>query len=277
MTRQGTLEVDVVADRRGRTRVTHLLQSYPQRVTAPLYADADPRSAYLCVQSPSGGIFADDTLRTEVTVGSGGHLLMTSQSATQVFDGDVGSGATHAQRFTVRDGGILEYVPREIIPHADARFAQDTEVAVDGTGVFVGWEMIASGRIGHGERYRYRTVSTRTTVRVDGVIATCDAIRVGAAERRPPERLIGANYLATGLIVAPRHDVTALHDEIHERLLRCSLVSGVSVLPESIGVIVRVLADTAPPLRRLLADLVATHRRVLLDMNPPPKRLLREE
>lgn len=280
MIEPGVLDVDVVADVRGRTRVRHLRQAYPQRVTTPLCVDVDPRIAYLCVQNPSGGIFADDSLYTTVAAGPGSHLLFTTQAATQVFDGHDGPGATHHQRIRVADRSVVEFVPREIIPQADSRFAQDTEIDVRGSGLFVGWEMLASGRIGRGERFRYRSLVCRTTVRVDGEVVARDALRLRRHEGRVdgagslPGRLIGADYCATLLVVAPTRSTGALQNALRSAFDALDVVSGISALQAESGLIVRVLGTRAPAMHEALAECLAAIRSELLILAPPPRRLI---
>lgn len=272
MTVAGVLEVEMVADARGRSRVQRLTQAYPQRVTTAAHADVDPRIAYLCVQNPSGGIFADDDLRTEVSTAAGSHLLFTSQAATQVFDGHVGPGARHLQRIRVCRDSVLEYLPREIIPQANSRFTQRTEIDVEHGGVFLGWEMLAAGRIGHGERYRYRSVECRTSVRVAKRVVARDAMHWHADTA--PARLVGADYCATLLVVAPGSDHVELEYALRQSMEGCDATSGISVLPFDAGVIVRLVGGRAPALRSALKHLVGASRRTLLNLQPPPSRLI---
>lgn len=270
----GTLHVEVIADCTGKTRTRRLEQSYPQRVTAPLYVDTEPGIAFLCVQSPSGGIFADDALQTTVSATEGGHLLLTSQSATQVFDSAVGAGASHAQRFHVGHDAVVEYVPREIIPHAQARYRQLTRVEVCSGGVFLGWDVLAAGRIARGERHRYRSVCARVEVSVDGRTVARDAVRLDHGTCESRARLVGGDYLATLMIVAPGRDVAPLHHDIAAYFDAQGLVGGVGTLPADAGLLVRIVGASAPGLRRAAAHLVGLHRRHLLRLSPPPPRLL---
>lgn len=262
-----------MVDRAGRTRVASLRQSYPQRVTAPLYVDSNPQAAYLCVQSPSGGIFSDDRLRTAVTAHTGSHLMLTSQSATQVFDGP-GPGARHDQKFDVRSGSVVEYLPKTVIPHSQASYTQSTDINVAGDGVFVGWDSIAAGRLGHGERFRYRTVQARMAVAIDGEMVARDAISLSDESASSRADLIGADYLATCVVIAPGRDLADLLDASHLAIEAPGCRGAASMLPASCGIIVRLISDRAPPLRKVMSSLVGLHRRHLLSMDPPPSRIL---
>lgn len=255
----GELTVHTLADATGSTRIAELRQRYPQRVTTALHTDADyPHAAVLCVQSPSGGTFSDDDLRTTVRCAGGTHLHLTSQAATQVFAGD-GPGARHRLRFTVASGAVLEYLPKTIIPQSDSMFTQSIELAVDEGGVYIGWDAIAAGRIAHGERFRYAGVDNAFTVRVrDRVIARDRQLITAGAP-------VGADYVATLLVVTP-----GLAPEPALAAVRATLaghpgvLGGAGELPHRAGVFARLTARRAPELNQVCRALQAAARHTVL-------------
>ena len=89
-----------------------------------------------------------------------------------------------------------------------------------------------------------------------------------------PERLIGANYCATLLVVAPTRSTGALQNALQSALDALDVVSGVSALPGESGAIVRVLGTRAPAMREALAVCLASIRAELLMLAPPPRRLI---
>lgn len=258
MIASGTLAVRVVADDTGRTRNAAVQQRYPQRMTAPLYCDpAFPHAAFICVQSPSGGTFSDDDLSTTLVADPGTHLRVSTQAATQVFAGS-GPGARHHFTFTVGPGAVLEYLPRTTIPHASSRYLQVMDVEVDATGCYLGWEAVAAGRLGHGERYRYLSYDSTVRISVAGRTVARDLILL-----EPPSaaRLVGADYLATLMVVAPDADSAALLETVRTVVadLPTSVYCGASQLPSEVGILVRMTTDHAPELHRaqqLLLDAV---------------------
>lgn len=259
----GELGIEVVADSAGRTRTASLRQRYPQRVTMPLHCDPDrPGAVTLCVQSPSGGTFSDDELRTTVACRAGSHLHLTTQSATQVFAGD-GAGARHHLDFTVDRGAALEYYPGTVIPHTDATFTQTIDVNVETGGLYLGWEAVAAGRIAHGERYGYHTYDSAILARVDGRAVARDrqVIRPGTDAMS----LLEGDYLATLLVVAPGADIEALLRRLRATLDDGSGCSGgAGRLPAHAGVFLRLIAQRAPDLHRARTDLFAAARRELI-------------
>ena len=264
----GELGINVVADASGRTRATSLRQCYPQRVTMPLRCDPDhPGAATLCVQSPSGGAFSDDRLRTTVRCDPGTHLHLTTQAATQVFAGS-GPGARHRLSFSVRDGAVLEYYPGTVIPHADSTFCQRLDVDVARGGIYLGWEAVAAGRIAHGERFGYECYDSAFVVRVDGRPAGRDRQVIRPRTADTGGCLIEGDYLATFVAVAPGRTVDGLLDEVRRILTgRDDWHGGAGRLPADTGVFVRLGARHAPALQRARRSLFDAARAVLLPVN----------
>lgn len=259
--RPGELALRVVADGTGRTRIADLRQRYPQRITTALHCDpCYPGAAVVCVQNPSGGTFSDDELSTTVDAETGTHLRLTTQGATQVFAG-AGGGSRHRVRIRVGPGSVVEYLPRTMIPHRDCSYTQHLDIALSPTGTYLGWDAVAGGRLGHGERFAYR--------RVDGTIRVSVAGRVVVRDRQliepPAARLIGADYLVTMLMLAPWADGDRLLRAVRATLERVDVRAGASDLPHGAGVIVRLVTDRATELPQLQAELARSAREVLVD------------
>ncbi|MGV0851974.1 urease accessory protein UreD [Mycolicibacterium phlei] len=258
--RAGELGVDAVADASGRTRVASLRQRYPQRVTAPLHCDPDyPTAAMLCVQNPSGGTFSDDDLHTVVRCDTGSHLHLTTQSATQVFAGD-GPGAWHHLAFTVATGAVLEYYPQTVIPHTGARFTQRVTVDVADGGVYLGWEALAAGRIGHGERFGYAWYDSAFTVHAAGRVVARDRQVIRPGDAGPPGSLVD-DYLATFIAVTPGRSPDTLLERVRAAVADLDgCRGGAGRLPHGAGVFVRLTAQQAPELHRARRHLVDAAR-----------------
>ncbi|MGB3354461.1 MAG: urease accessory protein UreD [Mycobacterium sp.] len=261
----GELGINVVADASGRTRATSLRQCYPQRVTMPLRCDPDhPGAATLCVQSPSGGAFSDDELRTTVRCHPGTHLHLTTQAATQVFAGH-GPGARHQLSFSVLAGAVLEYYPGTVIPHAGATFCQRLDVDVARGGVYFGWEAVAAGRIAHGERFGYDCYDSAFVVRVDGRPVGRDRQVIRPRTAGVGGCLIEGDYLATFVAVAPGRAVDGLLAEVRRILIGLDdCRGGAGRLPADTGVFVRLGARHAPALQRARRALFHASRAALL-------------
>ncbi|SDF64079.1 urease accessory protein [Blastococcus aurantiacus] len=259
------LELDLVRGRSGRTQLARVLQEFPQRVTVPMYLDlGDPGMAFLCVQNPTGGLFPGDHLSTAVAAGPGTSLHLTHQSATQVFAGDGSS--RQSMRFDLTGDAFIEHFPKSVIPHAASRHAQDTHVEVSDGSAYVGWEALAAGRIGHGERFAYGSYRATTSIHHDGALCARDVLDVtpGRADPRIAGLLGEYDYVASMVVVAPAAAGSDLAAHLTEALLALPDVTGAaSALPYDVGASVRLLARHAPALRRAQLALRAAARRRL--------------
>ncbi|MET0897494.1 MAG: urease accessory protein UreD [Mycobacterium sp.] len=270
----GELMLRVVRDDAGRTRAAAMHQRYPQRMAAPLYSDPSfPDTAVVCVQSPSGGTFSDDDLTTTVQAGPGTHLRLITQAATQVFAG-TGPGTRHRLSFRVDAGATVEYLPKTTIPHADSHYTQVIDIDLDATGCYIGWEALAAGRLGHGERFRYSCYDNTIRVGVAGRTVARDRQRFTPAST-PTPRLVGADYLATLLVVAPGADCAALLGGVRQVLdsLPAEMHAGASALPDDVGVLARLTTDSAPDLQRAQTQLLTAVHHELLVPTPLPNHL----
>lgn len=274
-TTRSLLDCVLVRGRTGRTRIASVHQQFPQRITVPMYADPENASAaFLCIQNPTGGVFPGDDLVTRITTGDDTHLYLTSQSATQVFAGDDGASQTTTIEIGARS--VVEFDSKTVIPHAESDYRQVTEVSVGDSSVYLGWEAFASGRIGHGERFAYRSLTARSDVLLGGRLTARDTVRLAPLESDPrgPGVLGGHDYVATMLIVAPGHDLSELARDVHAALDATDGVSGAaSALPDEVGLSVRLLAHRAPLLHRVHQELRNMARRSVLRLGPLETRM----
>ncbi|MDX2356082.1 urease accessory protein UreD [Dietzia sp. PP-33] len=274
-TTESLLDCTLVRGRAGRTRIGSLRQQFPQRITVPMYADPENESAaFLCIQNPTGGVFPGDDLVTRVTTGAGTSLHLTYQSATQVFAG--GQGASQTTVIDVGAGSVVEYDSKTVIPHAGSDYRQLTEVSVHDTSVYIGWEAFASGRIGHGERFAYHSLTARTDIRLGDRLTARDTVHLAPPDRDPrvPGVLGGHDYVATMLVVAPGHDLSELTGDVNAAVDAIpGLVGAASALPDDVGISVRLLAPRAPLLHRVHKELRNLVRRSVLRLGPLDPRM----
>lgn len=244
-----------------------------------MYLDeADPGMAFICVQNPTAGAFPGDRLRTAVSLGDGARLHLTGQAATQIFAGagDSTGESAHVFEFDLPEGSVLEHLPKSSIPHAGSRYRQSTEIRIADGAVYLGWESLAAGRIGHGERFAFESFTATTTVRHDGHIGVRDVVKVVPAVRDPRRLglLAGHDQVASFLALAPGRDTSALVGTLHDKLEALPDVLGAcSALPAELGVTVRLLASRGPALHTALREIWSAARTDLLGRPAPMTRM----
>ena len=147
----------------GRTILTENLHEPPlQVVRAFSHADG---AAMVHLHNVSGGLFGGDQLSFRIDVGKRANAQLTTTGATRVYRTKSElAGASQENNIIVKEGGLLEFLPDEIIPFAGATFSQETFITLaDGAGLFW-WEILAPGREARQEIFQYEKVQMKARV-----------------------------------------------------------------------------------------------------------------
>jgi urease accessory protein len=118
----------------------------------------DGKSLLVTIVNPTAGFFDGDKLDSEVSVGQGARIVLSTPSSSRVFRTRSGQAALCNQKFSVESGGFLEWIPEPFIPHSGARYVQRTKVDLQcGAGLlFIDW--ISPGRVARGEVFQYESL-----------------------------------------------------------------------------------------------------------------------
>ena len=164
---EGHLGLRAVRLADGRTAVDAQSFQAPFHLSKP-YWDADAEVLHVQVVNPTAGILAGDTLRSDIEVGPGAAVLVSTPSATRVFRMEDGRSATSTQVWRIGSGAWLEVMPEPLVPHRGSRFRQEAEVAVAAGGGLLLVDQLMPGRLAHGEAWQWERLTLGLTVRVDG-------------------------------------------------------------------------------------------------------------
>jgi urease accessory protein len=129
-------------------------------------AFALPESGALVhLHNVSGGVLAGDRLALDVDVEAGAAAQITTTGATRLYRHRAGAANSEQRsRFSVGDGGLLEYLPDVVIPYAGSRHLQRTEVRLGRGSTLFWWEILAPGRLAAGERFAFERLRIQTEV-----------------------------------------------------------------------------------------------------------------
>lgn len=174
----------------GRTALTHQAFSAPFHISKP-YWDPDAATLVLQVVNPTAGILAGDVLSSEVSVGPGASLLLTTPSACRVFTMQRDS-ARSEQRFVVEEAAWLEVWPEPIVPHRGSAFHQATRLCVRRRGATLYADLLSVGRAAYGEAWAWNRLRLELEVEVDGELTLCERFRDTGEQLRALARLAGA-------------------------------------------------------------------------------------
>lgn len=278
----GSLRLQFVYDRR--LQQTYLLgceQTPPLRV---VHAFPQPSGGTLLhLHNLSGGVLAGDCLNCEFELGPAARVQLTTTSATRIYRRRAGSAAAQ-QRYAVRiqAGGLLEYVPDQLIPFADSLYQQSTSIELEEDAGLFWWETLAPGRLARGECFAYASLQLATEVTAQGLPILCERFRLEPqqAALSSPARL--GNYLYTSSFLICRTGLPAARwMELEEELTALArqlsrigeIVWGVSTLVAH-GLLVRAASrrgyDIAPG---LFAFWQAAKRALYNEAAIPPRKI----
>jgi len=246
--------------------------SLPLQALAPLALEDG--SCYLMLLNPTGGVLGGDHLVTEIELEPGTHVCLSTPSATRVYR-TADKLAILETVIRMGEGATLEYFPDHVIPHAGSALRQSLrlEMARGARAILV--DSLASGRLAHGERWKFREVDSRTEVRISGRPAYLNRTRIVPAVL-PPDRLglmEDFDYMTCLSVFA---DEFAAWPEfcagVNEEMERAPEIRGGASLLARGGCVAKFLARSAPDLTRMNKKLWDCAREMMLRLSPFEER-----
>jgi urease accessory protein len=209
----------------------------------------------------SGGVLGGDQLSLTLQVGAAAQAQITSTGSTRLYRHRAGEAtATQRTQITVAPGGLLEYLPDSLIPFAGSRYCQTTTINLaQDAGLFY-WEVVAPGRVAHGEQFQYELLRLELDLCAEGRPIALERLQL-EPHRRPLSALVRLgqfSYFATfyicrvGLPTARWLALEGCLDEIARSLSAPEALWGVSALTGH-GLVLRVAANNS---RQIMAGLL---------------------
>jgi urease accessory protein len=186
------------ARRGSRTVLAHSRIEAPMTVIRPFELPDGRLVVQLITLGP--GLCGGDAMHIAVTAEDGARVVVTTTAATRVMTMEPGE---HAEQHVLLHAGhdaSLEYYPAVTIPFPGSALVQTVQVtAVPASRVAV-IETWAMGRAARGEYLQFRSLSSRTTLSVDGKLAYADAMHLepGVADVANAGVMAGRAYVAAG-------------------------------------------------------------------------------
>ena len=234
----------------GRTTLRRQRVGYPLHVTRGFYLDAArPDLLTLYLQSASGGLYAGDRLKLDVSVGANAAFHLTTQAATVVHDGR-NTGSRQRQSLAVESGAFCAVASDPYVLFPGANLELETLATVADDAVL----FLADGFAIHDPRSMGRTfaqfASRQRIVRPDGRLLLQDIGRLRGEELRNGS--LGAMAAAaTILVVAPPDRLPAMA-ALEEAADSLGCLAGASAAPNNAGQVMRILAPDGGTLARAL-------------------------
>jgi urease accessory protein len=199
----------------------------------------------------SGGVLAGDRLALDVEVQAAAAAQITTTGATRLYRHRAGaSDSEQHAKFSVGDGGMLEYLPDAVIPYAGSRHRQQTEIRLGRGSTLFWWEVFAPGRLAAGERFAFERLRVQAAVYAGSrpVLRENYVLEPKNKDLSAMARMLDYTHTASLCIVQEGRPQTfwrALEDRLNEiarpRTRHAHAVWGASLLASD-GVIVRGLS-----------------------------------
>jgi urease accessory protein len=271
----GRLELAFAADADQRTYLQRQYASYPFHVCRVHYHDKDhPGLATLYVQSCSGGVYEDDRLDLTLATAQGAEAHVSTQAATVVHSMPSGS-ASQRVRVQCEGGSYLEYLPDPQILFPGSRFRSELAVRLGGGAV----ALVSDSFLSHDPAGRDEMFSAYFSEIViedeTGKALAIDRLKVDGQAFRDSCPGISGRFAAQGTMIVAGLDLAsrAVAGELHKiRLDRDVAAIGSSHLPNSAGILVRVLAADGAALKRALHQAWCAVRLALKGSLPVERR-----
>lgn len=271
----GRLDLAFAADPGGRTYLARQYADYPFHVCRALYQDAErPGLATLYLQSCSGGVYEDDRLDVRLEASDGAEAHVSTQSPTIVHTMPSGHASLEARIVCAR-GSYLEYLPDPQILFPRSRCSSKIELSLSGDAVaLVSDSFLSHDPNGQDEMFS-RYASEIFIENGSGRVLAIDRLRVDGSDFADRAPGISGSYAAQGTMIVGG---LALSSPSLATALRgigldwSGAAIGVSELPNSAGLIVRVLAADGAALKRAMSLAWCAARLVLKGAKPVERR-----
>lgn len=184
--------------RGGQTVLSHSRLTAPMTMVRPFALAGGRQLVQLITLGP--GFCGGDRVDLRIAAEAGADVVVTTTAATRVLSMRDGQQAEQHVHIEADAGATIQYYPLVTIPFPESAFAQTVRVdAARGARVGV-LETWALGRAARGEYLRFRSLSSRTLLHVDGTLHYADATELQPGEQALAGEGVLAHrrYLASG-------------------------------------------------------------------------------
>ena len=272
----GVLELSL-APVNGVTRVNRQFQRAPLHLYQPIYLDPSlPGMAFLYLQQSGDGLVQGDRYRIDLSCADDSRVHVTTQTSTKVFAARQDY-VSQLVDLTVGRNAYVEHLPDPIVPCEGSRFFQRTSVIWDRTSTVVLGDVLLPGRIAYGESHAYDLYWSELEVhdRADGSLLFADAQRLiptGDADPSSLAVLGGFAVLANLYVITNKVRTAELIAALRSTSDGTDALLGVTELPNTCGVTVRLLGNNAERVQLHLRRAWDCVRRLLVGCAAPDLR-----
>jgi urease accessory protein len=203
--------------------------------------------------NPTAGLFAGDQLTLYVDIADRAQVALTSPSATRYHTMPSGR-ADVIQQFRIGEGAWLDYWPEMVIPQRDSDVRQTIKIQLAPTASMVFLDLLAPGRVAHGERYAFRKFETRLEICQNNTLLARERCVLEPTKNIWPLKVPGWDLCYYGALwIAGEQAAQSIK---HLNLANTVAHVGASLVDQNLAVI-RVVAPSSLVLRKVTQQLRA--------------------
>lgn len=226
----------------------------PLRVQRPFYPEgSDLLHMYLL--HPPGGLVGGDQLSIQVTASVNAKVLVTTPSAGKLYRNESHMLQGQEVDIQIADGAVVEYLPQENIIFNGAKGTLNTRVNIEGSGLFIGWEITCLGRPEGNQLFEEGQLKQSLMLYQDGRPLFLDRLHLDAQDGVMQSRVGLQNKLAFATCVVNRDlpaDALQALVELQQRLNQQYQDEYLAITQKPGVLIIRVLGNRAEPIRGML-------------------------
>lgn len=196
---QGHLALDFRYSKADAKTTMHVTaQEHPLRVVRAFTHQNGAALAHL--HNVSGGVLGGDCLSVTASIGPNAKAQLTTPGATRIYRHRAGlSNSSQTTTIYIEPGGLLELLPESIIPFAQARYNQHTQIHLSDRAGLFWWEVVAPGRIAYQELFDYDHLEMKTEICAGPTPIALERLQFSPKQAHPTSivRLGGYQYWAT--------------------------------------------------------------------------------
>jgi urease accessory protein len=210
----------------------------------------------------SGGVLGGDRLELTAVVGPQARAQLTTPGATRIYRHRQGGvEAVQYNHLIVEADGLLEYLPEPLIPFAQARYRQITQIQLAHKAGLFWWEIVAPGREARDELFAYDWLEMAVDIQANHRLIALERLKIQPQQHSPtsPARLGPYRYLTTfyicrvGLPEKVWLDLETTLEALSREYTSAEALWGVSTLVSN-GLVVRALSCTGQGLQDKLIE-----------------------
>ena len=253
------------------TRLGRTMHYGPLRVQRPFYPEGKDL-IHLYLLHPPGGLVGGDELNIKLHLGPNSHGLLTTPSAGKIYRNISTLNQGQNVNLTVCDGASLEWLPMENIIFNGAKARLSTTIDIQGSGIFMGWEITCLGRTESSEAFMQGSLKQTLTLNKDGKVLFKDRLSLIAGSDLQTHKagFQGFSVLGSFIISAePDFDAGSWQQKMNERISPCF----VAITQRKGVLIARVLSHKSETARMVFESLWAELRPLVLKREASAPRI----